>query len=195
MLLLIDNYDSFTYNIYQGLAAAGAPVTVVRNDAHTVDELLEMQPQAVVLSPGPGHPKDSGVCLELIEKLDPSIPLLGVCLGHQALVLSYGGALEVDSAPVHGMAYPVHYERSNLLEVCPNPFQAGRYHSLRAQREGLPEDLRLVAWTDDGIVMAVEHKQHPRFGIQFHPESILTPQGQRILERFLAIAGFAVGGR
>jgi len=195
MLLLVDNYDSFTYNIYQGLAAAGAPVKVVRNDAISVQEVLDLQPQAVVLSPGPGHPKDAGICLELIEKLDPRTPLLGVCLGHQALVMAYGGELEVDKEPVHGIAYPVHHERSVLLDGCPSPFQAGRYHSLRAKRDTLPEDLQLVGWTEAGIVMAVEHKEHPRYGIQFHPESILTPQGQRIHERFLAIAGFAVGGR
>jgi len=195
MLLLVDNYDSFTYNIYQGLAAAGAPVKVARNDAITVQEVLDLQPQAVVLSPGPGHPKDAGICLDLIEKLDPRVPMLGVCLGHQALVLAYGGELEVDKEPVHGIAYPVHHELSALLDGCPSPFQAGRYHSLRAKRSALPEELKLVGWTEDGIVMAIEHNQHPRYGIQFHPESILTPQGQRIHERFLAIAGFAVGGR
>lgn len=192
MLLLIDNYDSFTFNLYQGLAAAGAPVEVVRNDAATVDQLLARKARAVVLSPGPGHPDDAGVCPELLERLDPRTPLLGVCLGHQGLVRACGGELEVDEAPVHGMASLVHHERSELLAGCPDPFQAGRYHSLRAVRDRLPTELRLVGWTDDGAVMAVEHTELPRYGLQFHPESILTPQGQRILDRFLVLAGFAI---
>ena len=193
MLLLIDNYDSFTYNLYQALAARGVAVEVLRNDARSTAELLALEPQAVVLSPGPGHPGDSGVCMELLASLSPKIPLLGVCLGHQALVLNQGGELEVDAAPVHGMSSLVHWERTPILEGCPDPFQAGRYHSLRARRDALPESLRLTAWIEEGIVMAVEHRQRPWFGVQFHPESILTPQGERILENFLRLAGFAVG--
>ena len=193
MLLLIDNYDSFTYNLYQGLCVGGASVEVVRNDVCSVDELLAKKPQAIVLSPGPGKPDDAGVCLELIEKLPADIPLLGVCLGHQALVQAYGGQLEVDKAPVHGMSSLVHHEGSSILGTCSNPFEAGRYHSIRAIRGELPEDLRLTAWTDDGIVMAVEHKERPLYGIQFHPESILTAQGQRILNKFLSLAGFVQG--
>jgi anthranilate synthase component 2 len=193
MLLLIDNYDSFTYNLYQGLCVGGASVEVIRNDVCSVEELLAKKPQAVVLSPGPGKPKDAGVCLELIKNLPKDMPLLGVCLGHQALVEAYGGALEIDSAPVHGMSSLVHHEGSVILDSCSNPFEAGRYHSLRATRDGLPDELRLTAWTDEGIVMAVEHKERPQYGIQFHPESILTAQGQRIMNQFLNLAGFVQG--
>jgi len=193
MLLLIDNYDSFTYNLYQGLCVGGASVEVVRNDVCSVEELLAKKPQAVVLSPGPGKPDDAGVCLELIKSLPEETPFLGVCLGHQALVQAYGGDLEIDSAPVHGMSSLVHHEESAILGTCSNPFEAGRYHSLRATRDGLPDALRLTAWTDDGIVMAVEHKERPQYGIQFHPESILTAQGQRILNQFLNLAGFVQG--
>jgi len=193
MLLLIDNYDSFTYNLYQGLSMGGASVVVVRNDVQTVDELLAMKPQAVVLSPGPGKPGGAGVCLDLIKALPKDVPLLGVCLGHQALVEAYGGKLEIDAAPVHGMSSLVHHEGSALMSSCSNPFEAGRYHSLRAHRDVLPNELKLTAWTDSGIVMAVEHQEHPQFGIQFHPESILTTQGQRILNEFLKLAGFVQG--
>ena len=191
MLLLIDNYDSFTYNLFQYLAIGGAPVEVIRNDVKSAQEIAEMRPKAVVLSPGPGTPDDAGVCLELIKTLDPSIPILGVCLGHQALVQAYNGGLEVDVAPVHGMASLVHHERSALLKGLPDPFQAGRYHSLRANRESLPQELRLTAWTADGAVMGVEHETLPRYGVQFHPESILTPQGQMLINQFLSLSGFA----
>jgi anthranilate synthase component II len=191
LLLLIDNYDSFTYNLYQALAASGAKVEVLRNDSLTVDEALAMEARAVVLSPGPGHPRDAGICMDLLAALPDETPLLGVCLGHQALVLHYGGELEVDEAPVHGMADEVQHEGSRLLEGCPHPFVAGRYHSLRARRESLPEELRLVAWNGGGQVMAVEHTSLPRYGVQFHPESILSPLGGRILDRFLSISGFS----
>ena len=193
MLLLIDNYDSFTYNLYQALAAAGVHVEVFRNDALSVGDALAMKPHAIVLSPGPGHPKDAGICMDLLARLPDEVPLLGVCLGHQALVLHCGGDLEVDEAPVHGMADEVHHEASTLLEGCPSPFVAGRYHSLRARRDSLPSELRLVGWTEAGHVMAVEHDALPRYGLQFHPESILTPLGRRILDRFLVLSGFAVG--
>ena len=193
MLLIIDNYDSFTYNLYQALAARDVRVEVHRNDVLTVEDVLAMDPRAIVLSPGPGHPKDAGICMDLLARLPEDIPLLGVCLGHQAMALTYGGELEIDEAPVHGMASAVHHEHSALLDGCPNPFVAGRYHSLRVRREGLPDALRLVAWTDEGLVMAVEHAELPRFGLQFHPESILTPQGEIVLERFLRLSGFAVG--
>ncbi len=192
MILLIDNYDSFAWNLYQGLAIAGAEVEVVRNDALTVDQAIGRDPQAIVISPGPGHPKDAGICLDLLAALPESVPVLGVCLGHQAIVASEGGPLEVDAVPVHGMACLVHHEAATLFDGLPNPFTAGRYHSLRAVREELPESLRLVGWTEDDIVMGVEHRDRPRYGVQFHPESILTPQGQRVLEQFLRVAGFAV---
>jgi anthranilate synthase component 2 len=199
VILLVDNYDSFTWNVYQALAALGAEVDVRRNDALDVGAALALRPSAVVISPGPGRPEDAGISLELIARLPASTPLFGVCLGHQALVLHYGGELEVDPVPTHGKASLVHHDEGNeahdaraggsLFAGLPNPFPAGRYHSLRAARESLPAELELTAWTEDGLVMAVRHRSLPRYGVQFHPESILTPQGSRILARFLELAG------
>ena len=192
MILIIDNVDSFVFNLDQALAGLGAETRVVRNDAMSVDDLLALQPSAVVLSPGPGRPAGAGVTPELLRRLPERTPVLGVCLGHQALVEHHGGELEVDVAPVHGKATLVHHDRSGLFEGLASPLPCGRYHSLRAVRERLPESLRLVAWTEDGAVMAVEHTSLPRFGLQFHPESILTPLGDRLLERFLSVAGIPV---
>jgi anthranilate synthase component 2 len=189
MILLLDNYDSFTWNLYQSLAALGAEVDVRRNDALSVDDVLALQPTAIVLSPGPGRPQDAGIQPELLRRLDERTPLLGVCLGHQGLVESCGGALERDPIPVHGKSSLVHHDGSPLFDGLPDPFQAGRYHSLRARRDALPAELKLTAWTADGLVMGVQHTRWPRFGVQFHPESILTPLGERLVARFLAIAG------
>jgi anthranilate synthase component 2 len=189
MILLLDNYDSFTWNVYQAMAKLGVEVVVKRNDALTVEEAIAMQPSAVVLSPGPGKPSDAGIQPELLRRLPMTTPLLGVCLGHQGLVECHGGVLERDPIPTHGKSSLVHHDGDELLEGLPNPFQAGRYHSLRAKRDALPAELKLTAWTSDGLVMAVRHVKHPRFGVQFHPESILTPQGERIFARFLSLAG------
>ncbi len=189
MILLLDNYDSFTWNLYQALAARGAEVEVVRNDACSVDELLAVGPVAVVSSPGPGRPEDAGVLPELIARIPDELPFLGVCLGHQALVQHHGGRLVVDDVPVHGKASLVHHEGAPLFAGLPEPFPAGRYHSLRAERESLPTILELTAWTEDGIVMGVKHRERPHWGVQFHPESILTPQGERLLANFLDLAG------
>jgi len=189
LILLIDNYDSFTWNLYQGLAGLGGEVRVVRNDALSVDEALELRPDAVLLGPGPGRPAGSGICPELIAHLGEDTPLLGVCLGHQALVEHYGGALEVDPVPIHGRSSPLHHDGSELFADLPDPFEAGRYHSLRAQRDSLPAALELSAWTAEGLVMGVRHRALPRFGVQFHPESILSPGGELLLARFLALSG------
>ena len=194
MILLIDNYDSFAHNLYQTIAGFGAEVVLRRNDEISVDEALALQPTAVVISPGPGRPAGSGICPDLIAALPDEIPLLGVCLGHQALVEAEGGRLEVDPVPVHGKAALVHHDGDALFSGLPNPFPAGRYHSLRAVRSELPPTLRLTAWTVEGIVMAVRHVELPRYGVQFRPESILTPQGDRILARFVAAAGESVIG-
>ncbi|MCK6445496.1 MAG: aminodeoxychorismate/anthranilate synthase component II [Planctomycetes bacterium] len=193
MILLVDNYDSFTWNLWQGFAGLGLELRVVRNDALTVDEALSCGASGIVLSPGPGHPRDSGICPELLRRAPDALPILGVCLGHQALVERYGGELEVDPVPVHGKASLVHHDRATLLADLPNPFQAGRYHSLRAVRERLPRELVLCGWTADGLVMAVQHERLPRFGVQFHPESILTPEGERVLARFLIACGERAG--
>ena len=189
MILLLDNYDSFTFNLYQAMAALGAEVLVHRNDALSVEAVLALQPTAIVLSPGPGQPSDAGIQPELLRRVPEETPLLGVCLGHQGLVERYGGVLERDPAPTHGKASLVHHDGDPLFRGLPNPFPAGRYHSLRAKRDRLPEELKLLAWTQDGLVMAVRHVALPRYGVQFHPESILTPQGDKILARFLEISG------
>jgi anthranilate synthase component 2 len=192
MILLIDNYDSFTYNLYQSLATSGAQVEVVRNDRIGVEEVLAQKPSGVVLSPGPGRPSGAGICLDLLAAMPHDLPLLGVCLGHQAMVEFFGGELEIDPVPTHGKASMVHYEDGcDLYKGLPNPFPAGRYHSLRAVRAKLPAELELTAWTEEGLVMGVQHKQRPWFGMQFHPESILTPQGDRMLQQFLHHAGEA----
>jgi anthranilate synthase/aminodeoxychorismate synthase-like glutamine amidotransferase len=189
VILLLDNYDSFTWNVYQALAKLGVEVVVKRNDAIRVDEAIAMQPSAVVLSPGPGRPADAGIQPELLRRLPLTTPLLGVCLGHQGLIECHGGELERDPIPTHGKSSLVHHDGDALFKDLPNPFQAGRYHSLRAKRDKLPDVLKLTAWTSDGLVMAVRHATHPRFGVQFHPESILTPQGERLFVRFLELAG------
>lgn len=189
MILLLDNYDSFTWNVVQALAGLGAEVVVRRNDALSVDAVLELEPRALVLSPGPGRPRDAGIQPELLRRAPASLPILGICLGHQGLVEAHGGELERDPVPVHGRSSLMHHDGSELFVDLPNPFEAGRYHSLRARADALPVELARSAWTDDGLVMAVRHRSLPRFGVQFHPESILTPDGSRILARFLAVAG------
>ena len=187
MILLIDNYDSFTWNLVQAMAALGADVRVARNDALSPAEALALAPRAVVLSPGPGRPAEAGICLELLAALPRELPLLGVCLGHQALVEHCGGRIERDPSPTHGRATAVLHGGGLLYRDLEDPFQAGRYHSLCALTP-LPADLELEAWTAGGLVMGVRHRELPRFGVQFHPESILTPGGERLLARFLALA-------
>ena len=189
MILLIDNYDSFTWNLYQSMAAQGAQVEVHRNDAIDVDGIRALQPSGVVVSPGPGRPADAGVTPRLFDALDAHVPLLGVCLGHQALCEHYGASLEVDPVPVHGKSSIVHHDGAGLFRGLPNPLPAGRYHSLRAKRDTVPDCLKMTAWTEDGLVMGVRHAELPRYGIQFHPESILTPTGDRMLGHFLAMTG------
>lgn len=195
MILLLDNYDSFTFNLYQAIAALGAEVEVHRNDALTVEQVLARAPTAIVLSPGPGKPSDAGIQPELLRRLPDSTPVLGVCLGHQGLVERCGGTLERDPAPTHGKSSLVHHDGDALFRGLPNPFPAGRYHSLRAKRDALPEELRLTAWTAEGLVMAVRHTALPRFGVQFHPESILTPQGSKLVANFLELAGEPIATR
>ncbi len=195
MILLIDNYDSFTYNLYQSMAAQGAQVEVRRNDAIGVDEILALRPTGLVISPGPGWPGDAGITPLLFAELPDTMPLLGVCLGHQGLCQYYGADLEVDPVPVHGKSTMVHHVGEGLFRGLPNPLPAGRYHSLRARRDSLPQCLELSAWTEDGLVMGVQHRELPRFGIQFHPESILTPTGDRLIGHFLTHTGEGGGGR
>jgi anthranilate synthase component 2 len=187
MILVVDHYDSFTYNLVQLIESLGRPTTVVKSDERPAGELVAMEPDAVVLSPGPGHPRDAGCFTELLRRLPDETPVLGVCLGHQALGLEQGGTVD-RAGPVHGKASLVHHEGAGILAGVDSPFEAGRYHSLVVERDDLPPALELTAWTDDGLVMATQHQELPRFGVQFHPESILTPEGPRIVESFLQLA-------
>jgi len=192
VIVLVDNYDSFTYNLVQYLRelAVGEEVRVVRNDADTTDEILRWRPAALVLSPGPGMPESAGVCVELVRAA-ANVPLLGVCLGHQALAVAYGGRVVRAPIPRHGKNSEVHHNGRQIFAGLVDPFTATRYHSLVAQRESLPHDLEVTGWTDDGLVMALAHREHPHFGVQFHPEAYLTQGGKRLLANFLAIAGIA----
>ncbi len=187
MILVLDHYDSFVYNLVQLVEGLGFETEVVRSDAETVDALLARNPEAVMLSPGPGRPEDAGCFVELIGELPEETPLFGVCLGHQAIGAAFGGHVDRGPEPVHGKASRIHHTGQGIFEGVPDPFQGGRYHSLVVERDDLPE-LETIAWTDDGLVMAVRHRTLPRFGVQFHPESILTPEGPRIVENFLALA-------
>jgi anthranilate synthase component 2 len=188
MILVVDHYDSFTFNLVQLVEGLGRETLVVKSDEAPAEELVARSPEAVILSPGPGHPKDAGCFPDLLRLLPADTPVLGVCLGHQALGVASGGTVD-RTEPVHGKASLVHHEGRGILEGVPSPFEAGRYHSLVVLRDSLPAELELTAWTDDGLVMATQHREVPRFGVQFHPESILTPEGPRIVENFLALAG------
>jgi anthranilate synthase component 2 len=188
VILLLDNYDSFTWNVVQALAKLGTDVRVERNDAVSVDGALALDPAAIVLSPGPGEPHAAGIMPELLRRAPDSMPVLGICLGHQALVESCGGEIERDPVPVHGRSSAIRHVGTGLFGGLPDPLEVGRYHSLRARRSTLPKELALTAWTDDGVVMAVQHVRLPRCGVQFHPESILTPLGERLLANFLDLA-------
>lgn len=194
MLLLVDNYDSFTWNLHQALVSLDVEVRVVRNDALSARAALESGACGVILSPGPGRPEDSGICPELLRSAPDTLPILGVCLGHQALVLECGGVVERDASPVHGRATRSEHDGSELFEGVPSPFDAGRYHSLHALRSSLPRELVASAWTLDGRVMAVRHVALPRWGVQFHPESILTPHGPRLLANFARRCGERLHG-
>ena len=187
MILVVDHYDSFVYNLVQLVEGLGAATEVVRSDAEAPDEMLARRPEAVILSPGPGRPDDAGCFVELARAVGDDVPLLGVCLGHQALGEALGGRVDPGPVPVHGKASAVHHDGAGILAGVPSPFDAGRYHSLVVAADALPDELELTAWTADGIVMAVQHRSLPRFGVQFHPESILTPEGPRIIENFLAL--------
>jgi anthranilate synthase/aminodeoxychorismate synthase-like glutamine amidotransferase len=195
VILLVDNHDSFTFNLVHSLERAGARVGVVRSDAASAHELLGLDLEALVLSPGPGRPEDAGVCMELLARCPATLPLLGVCLGHQALVLHHGGRLELDPEPVHGRSSTIYHDGEGLFEGLPDPLEAARYHSLRAIGDALPDALVRTAWTTDGEVMAVAHRSAPWFGVQFHPESILTPHGDALVARFVALAGAVTAAR
>ncbi len=188
MILVIDNYDSFTYNIVQEMGELGAQIEVVRNDQVTVDQVRAMQPTHIVISPGPGFPKDSGISPDVIRELGPTTPLLGVCLGHQAIGEVFGGVVSHAKRQMHGKISMIHHDDDPLFRGLPNPFQATRYHSLVVLPETLPTDLVVTAWTDEDEIMGLRHKHYPILGVQFHPESILTTHGIQIFRNFLAMA-------
>lgn len=185
MLLLLDNYDSFTYNIYQLLAELGAEIEVVRNDVETVSELARRGYSGVVISPGPGEPKDAGVTEDLIREMKGVVPILGVCLGHQAIGEVFGGKVVRAPKIVHGKMSPVRHDGTGIYKGLPQPFEVGRYHSLIVDRKTLPDCLAVTAETEDGIIMGVRHREYDVEGVQFHPESILTPEGKTLLKNFL----------
>jgi anthranilate synthase component 2 len=189
MLLLIDNYDSFTYNLVHFLGELGAECEVVRNDKITVDAAIKMAPQAIVLSPGPCTPNEAGICLDLIKAAGSKIPLLGVCLGHQAIGQVYGGKVIRAPSAMHGKLSTIETTGKGLFASMPKRFEVTRYHSLIVERASLPADLEVTAETADGIIMGVQHRTHPVHGVQFHPESIASEHGHDILANFLRLAG------
>jgi len=188
MIAVIDNYDSFTYNLVQHLGSLGAELEVHRNDAITVDDLAARQPEAIVISPGPCTPKEAGISVEVIRRLGPSIPILGVCLGHQSIGEAFGGQVVRGPVPVHGKTSMIHHDGRTIYEGLSSPFEATRYHSLIVVRDGLPDALEVSAWLADGLIMGLRHRVHPIEGVQFHPESVLTAVGKAMLARFLARA-------
>ncbi len=193
MILLIDNYDSFTYNLYQGFVIAGADVKVVRNDAISIKEIEELKNlQGIVLSPGPGHPTDAGICIEVIQKLGHKIPIFGVCLGHQAIGAAFGGTVDLADKVMHGKSSLIFHNRNKLFSRVHLPFQAARYHSLVVKKNDLPTVLSVEAEDVDGNIMALSHREYPIYGVQFHPESILTPEGQQIINNFVEICNAKV---
>lgn len=186
-ILLVDNYDSFTYNLVQAFRELGAGVEVIRNDERAVEDAARSGPTHLVISPGPGRPQGAGISVDLVAKMLEQIPILGVCLGHQALATALGGEVVAATALMHGKSSPVYHDGRTLYEGLPNPFDAGRYHSLAVTEDALPADLAVSAYTSDGEIMGVRHRSLPVEGVQFHPESVLTPEGQRLLRNFLEL--------
>jgi len=188
MILLIDNYDSFTYNLFHFLGELGADVKVVRNDALTADAALALKPEGIVLSPGPCTPNEAGICLELIEKADGNVPILGVCLGHQAIGQVYGGTVIRAPEPMHGKLSKIHHTGKSVFRGLNNDFNATRYHSLTLAPESMPAVLEVTARSEDGVIQGLMHKSHPVHGVQFHPESIASENGHALLQNFLDLA-------
>lgn len=186
MILLIDNYDSFSYNLFQLIGSINPNIKMIRNDELTVLEIKELKPEYIILSPGPGKPSDAGICVEVVKVLGKEIPILGVCLGHQAICEAYGGVVSYAKELMHGKTSLIKIDnKCPIFKGMPEVIQAGRYHSLAVIKESLPKGLEDVARTEDGEIMAVSHKDYKVYGVQFHPESILTPKGKQILENFL----------
>jgi len=187
MLLIIDNYDSFTYNLVQYFGELGAEMRIFRNDVITVDEIKALHPERICISPGPCTPNEAGISCELIRELGATTPILGVCLGHQAIGQVYGGDVVRADRLMHGKTSPIHHAAAGIFAGMPSPFEATRYHSLIVKPETLPDCLEITAWTEEREIMGLQHKQFPVHGVQFHPESILTQDGKRLLENFLKL--------
>ena len=195
MFLLIDNYDSFTYNLVHYLGEEGAEVVVKRNDTLSAEEALALKPQGIVLSPGPCDPDRAGICLELIGKAAGKVPVLGVCLGHQAIGQQFGGRVVRAPVPMHGKVSAIGHSGKGIFQNLPSPIKATRYHSLIVARDGLPASLEVTAQTDDGLIMGLQHRELPIFGVQFHPESIASEHGHELLRNFLKISGLTSAGQ
>ena len=189
MILVIDNYDSFTYNLVHYVNELGAETVVHRNDKISVQDALALQPEGVILSPGPCTPNEAGICLPLLRAAPPELPILGVCLGHQSIGQAYGGEVIRAKALMHGKTSQIQHTGQGLFKDIPSPFTATRYHSLSVRKEDLPAELEITAWTEDGEIMGVQHKSRPVHGVQFHPESIATEYGHELLGNFLDLAG------
>jgi anthranilate synthase component 2 len=189
MIVLIDNYDSFTWNLYHFLGDLGATASVYRNDALTADEVFAMAPAAVVMSPGPCTPNEAGICLDVVARAPESLPILGVCLGHQAIGQAYGGKVIRAPRLMHGKLSAVHHHGRGIFADIPDAFQATRYHSLIVERDSLPAGLAITAETEDGLIMGIEHENRRVYGVQFHPESIASEHGHKLLRNFLTLAG------
>lgn len=187
MIIMIDNYDSFTYNLVQYLAELGQNVKVFRNDKITIDKIKKLKPSKIVISPGPGRPEDAGISCQLIRELAGKIPILGVCLGHQAIGYAYGGRIVNAPKLMHGKTSMVYHNQKDIFKGIPNPFEATRYHSLLVEKKSLPLCLEITAWTKKNEIMGLKHKKYPLWGVQFHPESILTKAGKKILANFLKL--------
>jgi anthranilate synthase/aminodeoxychorismate synthase-like glutamine amidotransferase len=187
MLLLLDNYDSFTYNLAQYLGELGCQVEVHRNDKITVDDIARRKPEHIVISPGPCTPKEAGISVELVQRLTGKFPILGVCLGHQAIGAAFGGKIIRAPKLFHGKTSPIHHDAKGVFRKLTDPFTATRYHSLIVERKSLPRELTITAETDDGIIMGVRHRRHKLEGVQFHPESVLTTSGKQLLQNFLSL--------
>jgi len=185
MIFMLDNYDSFTYNLVQYLEELGAELSIARNDELTVEQIVGMKPSGIVLSPGPGRPEKAGILNDLVKQAAGRIPILGVCLGHQALAQVFGGVIGYAPSIMHGKTSEIFHDNSVLFKGISSPFVATRYHSLTVEPSSLPDEFKLTAWTDDNVIMAIQHRKMPLYGLQFHPESILTDCGKDILRNFL----------
>lgn len=189
MILLIDNYDSFSYNLYQLIGSVERDIKVIRNDECTIEEIEAMKPEALILSPGPGKPSDAGICIDAIKHFADKLPILGVCLGHQAICEAFGGTVSYAKELMHGKQSKVYQGgKGRLFKGMGPEFKAARYHSLAAIKEDLPQELVVTAEADDGEIMALEHVKYPVFGVQFHPESVMTPEGKKMIENFMEVA-------